>query len=137
MSVIDRLQVDRGVFGGVFGLTDREDLTIGYERVVEELVDAIESVVTGGRYVSTSIADVMLLGMVSSQVQPSQSLTMRERQVLSLLADGKAMKQAALELKISTKTVETHRRAIMEKLQLFSVAELTKHAIREGYSSLI
>ena len=36
MSVIDRLQVDRGVFGGVFGLTDREDLTIGYERVVEE-----------------------------------------------------------------------------------------------------
>lgn len=102
---------------------------------VDELVTAIRTVDEGGRYMSPSIANLVLSGLATRH-EKTDTLTEREREVLRLLADGKAMKQAAIELRISTKTVETHRRSIMEKLQLYSVAELTKHAIREGYSSL-
>jgi DNA-binding NarL/FixJ family response regulator len=52
------------------------------------------------------------------------------------MAEGKATKEVAQALSVSVKTAETHRRAIMEKLGLHSVAELTKYAIREGLTSL-
>ena len=104
---------------------------------VGELIDAIVAVVRGERYVSPSVASALLHGVVAADGNGRRDqLTEREREVLQLLAAGKAMKQAAVELNISTKTVETHRRAIMEKLQIFSVAELTKHAIREGLTTL-
>ena len=64
------------------------------------------------------------------------ALTERERDVLRLLADGKSSKEIALELYISTKTVDTHRRQIMNKVNLFSVPELTKYAIRCGLTSI-
>lgn len=105
--------------------------------VLDELLTAIASVAAGHRYVSPNVDWMILSDMTAIDLRSSQAkLTQRELEVLQLLADGKAMKEAATELQISTKTVETHRRAIMEKLQLFSVAELTKHAIREGISSL-
>ena len=63
-------------------------------------------------------------------------LSPREREVLQLLAEGKATKEVAVHLKISVKTVETHRAKIMEKLDKYSVAELTKYAIRQGLTSL-
>jgi DNA-binding NarL/FixJ family response regulator len=63
-------------------------------------------------------------------------LTAREREVLQLLAEGKGAKQVAEILYISPKTVETHRKQIMDKLQLHSIAELTKYAIREGITPL-
>jgi len=63
-------------------------------------------------------------------------LTPREREVLQLMAEGRATKEIAMDLKVSIKTVETHRRQIMEKLNIYSVAELTKYAIREGLTSL-
>lgn len=105
--------------------------------VLEELLDAIETVSIGQRYLSPKIS-AMLLNSLSdaSSGGATSKLTPREAEVLQLLAEGKAMKEAAVELHISTKTVETHRRAIMEKLQLFSVAELTKHAIREGLTTV-
>jgi DNA-binding NarL/FixJ family response regulator len=62
-------------------------------------------------------------------------LTPRERQVLQLVSEGKATKQAARCLNLSVKTIETHRRSLMEKLDLHSVAELTKYAIREGLTT--
>jgi DNA-binding NarL/FixJ family response regulator len=52
------------------------------------------------------------------------------------MSEGRATKEIANELKVSVKTVETHRRQIMEKLNLFSVAELTKYAIVEGITSV-
>jgi DNA-binding NarL/FixJ family response regulator len=55
--------------------------------------------------------------------------------VLQLLTEGKATKEVAARLNVSIKTVETHRRNLMEKLDLHSVAELTKYAIREGITS--
>jgi DNA-binding NarL/FixJ family response regulator len=63
-------------------------------------------------------------------------LTDREREALQFLAEGKSTKEIADELGVSVKTVETHRRNIMEKLNLHSVAELTKYAIREGITSV-
>ena len=56
--------------------------------------------------------------------------------MLQLVAEGKNTKQVAMILHISTKTVETHRRQIMEKLDLYSVAELARYAIREGMTPL-
>ena len=63
-------------------------------------------------------------------------LTAREREVLQLLAEGKGTKEIAAELHLSTKTVETHRLHLMEKLDIYTVAELTKYAIREGLTTL-
>jgi DNA-binding NarL/FixJ family response regulator len=62
-------------------------------------------------------------------------LASREREVVQLLAEGKTSKEAAKLLQISPKTVETHRRNIMAKLKLHSIAALTKFAIREGLTS--
>jgi DNA-binding CsgD family transcriptional regulator len=62
-------------------------------------------------------------------------LTGREREVLHFLADGKAIKEIARTLDLSNKTIESHRRNLMDKLRLYSIAELTKYAIREGVTS--
>ena len=110
------------------------------ECLFDELVQAIRAVSEGGRYLSPRITDVVvddyvkrLSGGVDS---PLASLTGREREVLQLVAEGKSTKQIAVELHVSTKTIEANRRQIMEKLDTYSVAELTKYAVREGLASL-
>ena len=65
-------------------------------------------------------------------IPPLSVLSEREREVLQLLAEGKATREIAAALSVSTKTVETHRRRLMEKLNLHTIAELTKFALREG-----
>ena len=109
----------------------------------EELVGAIRTVTAGRTYLSPRIANVVVEEYVRQQprtsgVEPGvyAKLSPREREVLQLLAEGKATKEAAAALHLSVKTVETHRRQIMEKLGLYSVAELTKYAIREGLTSV-
>jgi len=67
---------------------------------------------------------------------PAPALTEREREVFRLVADGRSTRQIADRLNISNKTVEAHRRSIMDKLGVHSVAELTKYALREGLTSL-
>jgi DNA-binding NarL/FixJ family response regulator len=67
---------------------------------------------------------------------PATTLTSREVQVLKLMADGQSTKEIARNLTVSVKTIETHRRKLMEKLHLDSVADLTKYALREGVASL-
>ena len=64
------------------------------------------------------------------------NLTPREREVLQLVAEGKNTKEIALLLHLSSKTIEGHRRQVMEKLDLYSVADLTRYAIKEGVTSL-
>ena len=110
------------------------------ECLFDELVQAIQAVVAGGQYLSPRITDVVvsdyvkrLSGGVDS---PFEALKAREREVLQLVAEGKSTKQIALELHVSTKTIEANRRQIMEKLNIHSVAELTKYAIREGLTTL-
>lgn len=110
-------------------------------RAYEELVRAIREVMKGKKYLSPDIAR----GVVDEYVEMSSSksanpafvvLTDRERESLQLIAEGKSTKDVADALSVSVKTVETHRRNIMEKLNLHSVAELTKYAIREGITSV-
>ena len=104
---------------------------------VHELLAAIHAVAAGERYVSQSLSHSVIYDSLGTTTRGDRDrLTAREREVLQLLAEGKAMKQVGQVLHISTKTVETHRRAVMEKLQLFSTAELTKHAVREGLTTL-
>jgi len=106
----------------------------------EELARAIRTVMEGKTYLSPSISGVVvddyLHQLSKTTLSSSDVLTSREREVLQLLAEGKTTKQIALKLHISIKTVETHRRQIMEKLNIHSVAELTKYAIRKGFTSL-
>jgi DNA-binding NarL/FixJ family response regulator len=106
----------------------------------EELERAIRTVMDNKTYLSPSISGVVLEDYIQRLSKADSSnyevLTVREREVLQLLAEGKSTKQIALELHISTKTVETHRRQIMDKLDIHTVAELTKYAIRKGLTSL-
>ena len=69
-------------------------------------------------------------------VKPAKPLTPREREVLQLLAEGKSSKEIAATLSIALPTVETHRRQLMDKLGMRTIAELTKYAIREGLTSV-
>jgi len=107
-----------------------------------ELVTAIRAVAAGEVYLSPKVAGIVvggcLEGMAGEAAAPycGGKLTAREREVLQLVADGKSSKQIAMLLKLSAKTVDTHRRQVMEKLNLHSVAELTHYAIREGVTAL-
>jgi DNA-binding NarL/FixJ family response regulator len=106
----------------------------------EELTQAIRAVAAGKTYLSPAISGVVVNDYVhrlsTGDFSGDGVLSHREREVLQLLAEGKSTKQIAFHLHISVKTVETHRRQIMEKLNIHSVAELTKYAIRKGFTSL-
>jgi DNA-binding NarL/FixJ family response regulator len=106
----------------------------------EELAAAVRAASAGRSYVSPEIAalspaptDRNGAPRPGSQHPP---LSPREREVLQLIAAGRATKEAAMDLRLSVKTVETHRRQIMQKLNLYSVADLTKYALREGLTQL-
>jgi DNA-binding NarL/FixJ family response regulator len=105
-----------------------------------ELANAIRAVMGGQTYLSPQIAQVVVEGYVR-QSGPSapagaEVLTGREREVLQLLAEGKSTKDIAAVLGLSSRTVETHRQQIMNKLNIHKAAELVKYAIREGIISL-
>ena len=107
----------------------------------EELLRAIREVMDGKTYLSPAVTQGLVDSYVRSTPRKGENpafatLTNREREVLQLIAEGKSTKETAGEMNVSVKTVETHRRNIMEKLDLHSVAELTKYAIREGVTSL-
>ncbi len=111
------------------------------ECLFDELVQAIRTVIDGGTYLSPRITGVVVDNYVEhlSATPPESSLsvlTEREHEVLQLLAEGKTTKQIALELHVSPKTIESNRHNIMEKLDIHSLAKLTKYAIREGLTSL-
>jgi DNA-binding NarL/FixJ family response regulator len=104
-----------------------------------ELLSALEAVMRGEKYLSPAIAGSVVEAAVQKK-SPSSSdgerpLSGREREVLQLIAEGKSSKEIAVQLEVAVPTVETHRRQIMDKLQLRTIAELTKYAIREGLTS--
>jgi DNA-binding NarL/FixJ family response regulator len=105
-----------------------------------ELAQAIRIVLSGGRYLSPDIVGVVVDDYVQHLAPAPGSagtkLSDREREVLQLLAEGHTTGDIAERLHISRKTVETHRKNLMLKLELRSVADLTKFAIREGITSL-
>ena len=107
----------------------------------QELANAIRQVAGGRKYLSPEITGVViddfLLGNPPEEIDTASSvLSAREREVLQLIAEGWSTKQIAAHLYVSIKTIETHRRQIMKKLDLHSIADLTKYAIREGLTSI-
>jgi DNA-binding NarL/FixJ family response regulator len=105
----------------------------------EELAHAINTVVGKHTYLSPGIADTVIADYLehipSTKSSAFSVLTPREREILQLIAEGWPTKKIASHLHISIKTVDTHKRRIMAKLNLFSIAELTKYAIQEGLTS--
>jgi DNA-binding NarL/FixJ family response regulator len=105
----------------------------------EELTLAIQTVLDDDVYLSPGVAGVVVRAMQSRSNEPgtkAPELTPREREVLQLVAEGRTTRDIAARLHVSVKTIETHRKQIMDKLELRSVAELTKYAVREGLTSL-
>ena len=110
----------------------------------DELVRAIVAVDGGAAYLSPNIAGIVIRDYaqqltgagVESGSLPDKRLSAREREVLQLLAEGYSSEQIGAKLYISIKTVSTHRRHIMEKLELGNIADLIKFALREGLTTI-
>lgn len=109
------------------------------EGAFEDLAAAIEEVTSGNTYLCPRIAGPLVedyLRRLDGSEDMEGPLSPREREVLQLLAEGLTTRQIARRLEISPKTVETHRARIMDKLDIRSIAELTKYAIRQGLTAL-
>jgi DNA-binding NarL/FixJ family response regulator len=111
---------------------------LGRDSATEELVTAIRMVMTGKHFVSPQIAGrvVSAPARVRGRGAGNRELAPREREILRHIAEGRTTKEIAARLGIGVKTVETHRRRMMEKLNLHSIAELTKYAVLEGLTTL-
>jgi DNA-binding NarL/FixJ family response regulator len=105
-----------------------------------ELVRAIPRIMAGQVVLAARISDQVVQDYLAlagrDAVSAFSALSPREREVLQLIAEGRSTKEIAAAQAVSVKTVETRRKQIMDKLDLHSVAELTKYAIREGLTSL-
>jgi DNA-binding NarL/FixJ family response regulator len=106
----------------------------------KELVRAIRRVVANKVYLSPGIMDVVVKDYVSppaySDSPYSSNLTIREKEVLQLVAEGHSTSQIANSLHVSVKTIESHRQNLMTKINAKGIAGLTKYAIREGLTSV-
>ena len=106
----------------------------------DELISAIKTITRGGRYLSPSIMGIVVDDYVN-MLSPSGTtavgkLSTREKEVLQLLAEGHSISKIASKLFLSKKTVETHKTNMMNKTGIYTLAELTKFAIREGLTTL-
>jgi len=106
----------------------------------EELARAVHTVVTDQTYLTPSITGIVIKRFIGKSTSVERSvftdLTKREREVLQLLVEGTPTKEVASSLNVSVKTIETHRAHIMEKLDIHTISELVKYAIREGLTSV-
>jgi two-component system response regulator NreC len=103
----------------------------------KELVQALRTIALGETYLSPSISKVVIEAYIRTAEAGMKhdhfdKLTNREREVLQLIAEGKSSPQIAAMLHISEKTVRNHRNHLMKKLDLHSIADLTRYAIRKG-----
>lgn len=99
----------------------------------KELEHGLRALAAGQRYLSPQVAgQPPAAGGAPSGAEP---LTARQREILQLIAEGRSTREIATRLFISVKTVETHRAQIMQRLGIFDVAGLTRHAIRIGLVS--
>ena len=102
----------------------------------KELVSAVEALANRRTYFTREASEILLNGysrrkvVLDFKAAPRNRLTARELEIVHLLAGGKSSKEVAETLKISVKTAETHRANIMRKLELHSVSELVRYAIR-------
>ena len=117
------------------------------ESAFDELIRALRAVSSNKAFFSPAVARVVMgdyLDRVQGKEKPAQAtgsrvfdvLSAREREVLQLIAEGNSTRDIAQQLFVSVKTVEGHRRLIMQKTGIKSVADLTRYAIREGLTKL-
>ncbi|MCL4488818.1 MAG: response regulator transcription factor [Chloroflexi bacterium] len=100
------------------------------ESAPDELAKAIDRITEGGRYVSPSLAEKLAFDLSTRTEAPLyEMLSDREYQVLRMIASGKTVKQIALELSLSAKTVSTYRVRLLEKMRMSTNAELTHYAV--------
>jgi DNA-binding NarL/FixJ family response regulator len=108
--------------------------------LLEELLQAIKTVKANERYLSPRITGIVIEDYINlkanDKTKTQIKLTSRDRHIIQLIAEGKSIKEISRIIKISTKTADANRRAIMNKLNIYNTAELTKYAIREGLTSL-
>lgn len=120
---------------------------LGYvlqQSVPEELLPAVRAVAQGRPFLSAVIVNALVEEFVRRATiadrpatpSPGEMLTARELEVLRLLADGRRVKEIAHTLRISAKTVESHRQNVMDKLEIHSTVELARYALREGLASI-
>lgn len=104
----------------------------------QEMLRAVRTVAAGQRYLSQSVAGAVMDELLNPGAPSSaySELTSREREVLQLLAEGKSSKEIASALSISSRTVDVHRKHLMDKLELRSAAQLTLYAVKQGLVSL-
>lgn len=120
--------VQQALEAGASGYLDKDSR-------LEDLSAALAAVSKGRMYLSPILGSVDELS-VSKNNGNAARLTRRETQVLQLIAEGNSTKEIAAILAISDKTVETHRKQIMDKLHIHTIAGLTKYCVREGLTSL-
>lgn len=106
-----------------------------------ELLNAIRAVMAGRTHLSPQLSDVVMQDYIrraqgSGPADELEKLSGREREILQLIAEGKSSGEIAESLRISVRTVDTHRHNLMEKLHIHSIAGLTRFAIRTGLCSL-
>ena len=114
---------------------------VGYvakEGAVSEVMAAIEAALRGDVYISKHlpIAVSKVLERKSDVTSPLQLLSARQREILQLIAEGQSTKEIGYRLNLSGKTVETHRRLLMQRLEIHDIAGLARFAVRSGLVSL-
>jgi two-component system, NarL family, response regulator NreC len=110
------------------------------ESAFHELIQAIDAARNHQVFLSPKVAGTVVADVIRCRVpepsSPFDRLTVKEREVLQMIAEGRSTRRMAAMLNLSVKTVEARRKAIMGKLDLHSIAELTKYAVREGLTSV-
>lgn len=101
-----------------------------------ELIAAINTVAQNKKYLTQNISGIILNELMTGPQEETSELTAREKEILQLIAEGKSSKEIGEMLFLSSKTVDAHRKNIMDKLNLHNIPELTKYAIRSGLTSL-
>jgi DNA-binding NarL/FixJ family response regulator len=124
LSMHDTAQVaSRALKAGADGYVTKDSEPV-------DLLAAIRKVAAGGRYISSEVAQKMaLLATASGDVLPHNALSDREFDVFKLLVKGMGVNDIAEHLSISNKTVSTHKARLLEKMQMSSIAELTRYAM--------
>jgi DNA-binding NarL/FixJ family response regulator len=100
----------------------------------KELITAIRTVVHGERYITPQLTADVLEALADGHIQGRGSLTTRQREVVSLIAAGRTMKEIAATLGLSPRTVETHKYQVMQQLGLQTTADLVRYAIEQGFT---
>ncbi|MGD0845027.1 MAG: response regulator transcription factor [Geobacteraceae bacterium] len=132
--VMDRVNIIETLKAGAKGYLSKDC-------VFEELVDAIHALAEGKSYLGAEVTELVIKDFTENMAEDSSvksnKLSKRELEVLQHIADGRNTKNIAFTLGVCVKTVEIHRMNIMKRLSLYSIAELTKYAVREGLTTII